>query len=111
MGRVEQIESGNVTAVDLDRPMPELQEQLSGLSVGDRVSLTRTVVVARELVHANLRERLDSGGELPDYFIDHPVYCAGPAESPDVRPSGSCGPTTASRMDSYDHQFQAAGGS
>src|SRR5699024_12196256 len=66
MGRVEQIESGNVTAVDLDRPMPELQEQLSGLSVGDRVSLTGTVVVARDIVHANLRERLDSGGELPE---------------------------------------------
>src|SRR5699024_9456029 len=111
MGRVEQIESGNVTAVDLDRPMPELQEQLSGLSVGDRVSLTGTVVVARDIVHANLRERLDSGGELPDYFKDHPIYYAGPAKTPDGRPSGSFGPTTAARMDTYVHQFQAAGGS
>ena len=111
MGRVEEIESGNVTAIDLDRPMPSLQEQLSELSVGDRVSLTGTVVVARDIVHANLRDRLDAGGELPDYFKDHPIYYAGPAKTPEGMPSGSFGPTTSSRMDTYVRHFQEAGGS
>lgn len=111
MGRVEEIESGNVTEVDLDRPMPELQSQLSQLSVGDRLSLSGTMIVARDIVHANLRERLDAGGELPDYFKDHPIYYAGPAKTPEGMPSGSFGPTTASRMDTYVRQFQAAGGS
>lgn len=111
MGRVEEIESGNVTAIDLDRPMPSLQEQLSELSVGDRVSLTGTVVVARDIVHAELRDRLDSGGELPEYFKDHPIYYAGPAKTPEGMPSGSFGPTTSSRMDTYVRHFQEAGGS
>ncbi|MEY9259324.1 fumarate hydratase class I [Brevibacterium epidermidis] len=111
MGRVEEIESGNVTAIDLDRPMPSLQEQLSELSVGDRVSLTGTVVVARDIVHAELRDRLDAGGELPEYFKDHPIYYAGPAKTPEGMPSGSFGPTTSSRMDTYVRQFQEAGGS
>ncbi|MCU4298612.1 fumarate hydratase [Brevibacterium permense] len=111
MGRVEEIESGNVTAIDLDRPMPHLQTQLSGLSVGDRVSLTGTVVVARDIVHAELRDRLDAGGQLPDYFKDHPIYYAGPAKTPEGMPSGSFGPTTSSRMDTYVRRFQEAGGS
>ena len=111
MGRVEEIESGNVTAIDLDRPMPRLQEQLSELSVGDRVSLTGTVVVARDIVHAELRDSLDAGGELPEYFKDHPIYYAGPAKTPEGMPSGSFGPTTSSRMDSYVRRFQEAGGS
>ena len=111
MGRVEEIESGNVTEVDLDRPMPELQSQLSQLAVGDRLSLSGTVIVARDIVHANLRQRLNEGGELPDYFKDHPIYYAGPAKTPDGMPSGSFGPTTASRMDTYVRQFQEAGGS
>ncbi|MGO2377895.1 FumA C-terminus/TtdB family hydratase beta subunit [Brevibacterium aurantiacum] len=111
MGRVEEIESGNVTEVDLDRPMPQLQSQLSGLAVGDRLSLTGTVIVARDIVHANLRQRLNEGGELPDYFKDHPIYYAGPAKTPEGMPSGSFGPTTASRMDTYVRQFQEAGGS
>ncbi len=110
-GRVEEIESGNVTAIDLDRPMPSLQAQLSELSVGDRVSLTGTVVVARDIVHANLRDRLDAGGELPEYFKDHPIYYAGPAKTPEGMPSGSFGPTTSSRMDTYVRRFQEAGGS
>jgi fumarate hydratase class I len=111
MGRVEEIESGNVTDIDLGRPMPDLQAQLSELSVGDRVSLTGTVVVARDIVHANLRDRLDAGSELPDYFKDHPIYYAGPAKTPEGMPSGSFGPTTSSRMDTYVRRFQAAGGS
>nr|WP_181871782.1 FumA C-terminus/TtdB family hydratase beta subunit [Brevibacterium aurantiacum] len=111
MGRVEEIESGNVTAIDLDRPMPSLQEQLSELSVGDRVSLTGTVVVARDIVHAELRDRLDAGGQLPEYFKDHPIYYAGPAKTPGGMPSGSFGPTTSSRMNNYVRQFQEAGGS
>jgi fumarate hydratase class I len=111
MGRVEEIESGNVTDIDLGRPMPDLQAQLSELSVGDRVSLTGTVVVARDIVHAELRDRLDAGGELPEYFKDHPIYYAGPAKTPEGMPSGSFGPTTSSRMDTYVRRFQAAGGS
>jgi fumarate hydratase class I len=111
MGRTEEIESGNVTEVDLDRPMPALQAQLSELSVGDRVSLTGTVVVARDIVHANLRDRLDAGGQLPEYFRDHPIYYAGPAKTPEGMPSGSFGPTTSSRMDAYVRRFQEAGGS
>ncbi|HCG56874.1 MAG TPA: fumarate hydratase [Brevibacterium sp.] len=111
MGRVEEIESGNVTEVDLDRPMPELQAKLSELTVGDRLSLSGTMIVARDIVHANLRQRLSDGGELPDYFKDHPIYYAGPAKNPEGMPSGSFGPTTASRMDTYVHQFQEAGGS
>lgn len=111
MGRVEEIESGNVTEVDLDRPMPEIQSQLSQLAVGDRLSLAGTMIVARDIVHANLRQRLNEGGELPDYFKDHPIYYAGPAKTPEGMPSGSFGPTTASRMDTYVREFQEAGGS
>ena len=111
MGRVEEIESGNVTAVDLDRPMTELQSQLSGLSVGDRLSLSGTMIVARDIVHAELRDRLGAGEGLPDYVKDHPIYYAGPAKTPEDMPSGSFGPTTSSRMDSYVRLFQEAGGS
>lgn len=111
MGRVEEIESGNVTEVDLDRPMPELQSQLTELSVGDRLSLSGTMIVARDIVHAELRDRLAAGEDLPDYVKDHPIYYAGPAKTPEGMPSGSFGPTTSSRMDSYVRLFQEAGGS
>ncbi|UVI37988.1 FumA C-terminus/TtdB family hydratase beta subunit [Brevibacterium spongiae] len=111
MGRVEEIESGNVTDIDLDRPMSDLQAQLSELSVGDRVSLTGTMIVARDIVHANLRDRLGACEDLPDYVKDHPIYYAGPAKTPEGMPSGSFGPTTSSRMDTYVRELQAAGGS
>src|SRR5699024_12137554 len=91
MGRVDEIVSGNVTAFDLDRPMTELQSQLSGLSVGDRLSLSGTMIVARDIVHAELRVRLGAGEGLPDYVKDHPIYYAGPAKNPEVMTSGSFG--------------------
>src|SRR5471030_282325 len=102
---------GTVVAVDLNRPMKEILAQLSKYPVKTRLSLTGTMIVARDLAHAKLRERLDSGKGLPDYFKNHPVYYAGPAKTPEGYASGSFGPTTAGRMDSYVEQFQAAGGS
>ncbi|WP_291797465.1 MULTISPECIES: FumA C-terminus/TtdB family hydratase beta subunit [Brevibacterium] len=110
-GRAEEIESGQVTAIDLDLPMEEIRARLSACAVGDRLSLTGTMIVARDIAHARLRERLEAGEELPAYFRDHPVYYAGPAKTPEGMPSGSFGPTTAARMDTYVRDFQAAGGS
>jgi fumarate hydratase, class I len=103
--------SVQVTHIDTSAPMPQIQQQLSGLPIGTRVSLTGPLVVARDLVHAKIKERLDRGEPMPDYLISHPVYYAGPAKTPDGYVSGSFGPTTAGRMDSYVEQFQAAGGS
>ncbi|HWM82897.1 MAG TPA: fumarate hydratase [Pseudolabrys sp.] len=102
---------GEVVQIDLRQPMDAIRRQLSQYPVKTRVSLTGTIIVARDLAHAKLRERLESGQGLPDYFKDHPVYYAGPAKTPDGYASGSFGPTTAGRMDSYVDQFQAAGGS
>ena len=97
--------------VDLNRPMDEIRRQLSAYPVKTRLSLTGTMVVARDIAHAKLKERLDSGAGLPDYLKNHPVYYAGPAKTPAGMATGSFGPTTAGRMDSYVAEFQAAGGS
>ena len=97
--------------IDLNRPMPAILTELRRHPVATRLSLTGPLVVARDIAHARLKERLDAGGGLPQYFKDHVVYYAGPAKKPDGYASGSFGPTTAGRMDSYVDQFQAAGGS
>jgi fumarate hydratase class I len=102
---------GNVVEIDLQQPMSEILAELTKHPVKTRLSLTGTVVVARDIAHAKIRERLDAGEEMPAYLKDHPVYYAGPAKTPDGMASGSFGPTTAGRMDSYVDQFQAAGGS
>jgi len=98
-------------AIDLNRPMAEILATLSQHPVETRLSLTGPLIVARDIAHAKLLERLEAEGSLPDYFKDHPVYYAGPAKTPEGLPSGSFGPTTAGRMDSYVSTFQAAGGS
>ncbi len=103
--------SDEVVRVDLNRPMSDIRAQLSTLPVKTRVSLTGPLVVARDIAHAKIAERLDAGEPMPDYLRDHPVYYAGPAKTPEGYASGSFGPTTAGRMDSYVAQFQAAGGS
>lgn len=102
---------GPVVQIDLNRPMDEIRKTLSQYPIKTRLSLTGTMVVARDLAHGKLRERLEQGKGLPDYFKNHPVYYAGPAKTPAGYASGSFGPTTAGRMDSYIDQFQAAGGS
>ena len=102
---------GEVVRVDLDQPMDAIRAQLSRYPVKTRLSLTGTLVVARDIAHAKLKERLDRGEGLPGYIKDHPVYYAGPAKTPEGMPTGSFGPTTAGRMDSYVADFQAAGGS
>ncbi len=102
---------GKSIRIDLNRPMKEILAELSKHPVTTPLSLSGTIVVARDIAHAKLKERLDSTGELPDYFKNHPVYYAGPAKTPKGLPSGSFGPTTAGRMDSYVDLFQARGGS
>ena len=102
---------GEVVQIDLNQPMDDIRRQLSRLPVKTRLSLTGTMVVARDIAHAKLKERLDAGGGLPQYLKDHPVYYAGPAKTPPGMPTGSFGPTTAGRMDSYVAAFQQAGGS
>ncbi|MDB9703954.1 fumarate hydratase [Rhodospirillales bacterium] len=102
---------GDVVDIDLRKPMKDVLAELSKHPVKTRVSLTGTLIVARDIAHAKLKERLDAGEDLPQYFKDHPVYYAGPAKTPEGFASGSFGPTTAGRMDSYVEQFQAAGGS
>jgi fumarate hydratase, class I len=102
---------GDVVKLDLRKPMQEILAQLSQYPVKTRLSLTGTLIVARDIAHAKLRERLESGQGLPDYVKNHPIYYAGPAKTPEGYASGSFGPTTAGRMDSYIDQFQAAGGS
>ncbi len=102
---------GPVVEIDLTRPMPEILAALSCHPIKTRLSLTGPMIVARDLAHAKLRERLEDDLPLPDYFKNHPVYYAGPAKTPEGYASGSFGPTTAGRMDSYVDQFQAAGGS
>lgn len=110
-GVAEDISGGEVVKVDLNRPMSEILAQLSSYPVKTRLSLTGPLVVARDIAHAKIQERLDAGEEMPDYLKDHPVYYAGPAKTPEGMASGSFGPTTAGRMDSYVKSFQAAGGS
>src|SRR5579884_2155706 len=100
-----------VVRVDLNRPMDEIRAELSKYPVKTRLSLTGPLVVARDIAHAKLKERLDRGEGLPDYFKSHPIYYAGPAKTPQGYASGSFGPTTAGRMDSYVEAFMAAGGS
>jgi len=101
----------NFVRVDLNRPMKDILAELSKYPVTTRVSLSGPVIVARDSAHAKLKERLDAGQGLPDYFKNHPVYYAGPAKTPTGYASGSFGPTTAGRMDSYVAPFQAQGGS
>jgi fumarate hydratase class I len=102
---------GAVVKIDLTRPMQEILAQLSKHPIKTRLSLSGPMIVARDLAHAKLRERLERGEGLPDYFKNHPVYYAGPAKTPQGYASGSFGPTTAGRMDSFVDDFQAVGGS
>ena len=101
----------DVVRVDLNRPMAEIRAELSRYPVKTRLSLSGPLVVARDIAHARIKERLDAGQPMPAYLRDHPVYYAGPAKTPEGYASGSFGPTTAGRMDSYVEEFQAAGGS
>ncbi|MCA4919862.1 MAG: fumarate hydratase [Roseomonas sp.] len=103
--------NGEVVKIDLSRPMSDIRATLSKYPVKTRVSLTGTMVVARDIAHAKLQERIDAGQGLPQYMKDHPVYYAGPAKTPTGMATGSFGPTTAGRMDSYVEAFQSAGGS
>jgi len=102
---------GPVVRIDLSRPMKEILAELSRHPIRTRLALTGPVIVARDAAHAKIRERLDRGEPMPDYLENHPVYYAGPAKTPAGYASGSFGPTTAGRMDSFVDQFQAAGGS
>jgi fumarate hydratase class I len=102
---------GEVVAIDLSRPMAEILGELAKHPIKTRVVLNGTIVVARDIAHAKLQERLERGEGMPDYMKNHPVYYAGPAKTPEGMPTGSFGPTTAGRMDSYVEEFQAAGGS
>ncbi|MDX6432639.1 MAG: fumarate hydratase, class [Streptosporangiaceae bacterium] len=101
----------NVVRIDLNRPMDEIRAELSKYPVKTRLALSGPLVVARDIAHAKIKERLDAGESMPRYLRDHAVYYAGPAKTPEGYASGSFGPTTAGRMDSYVEQFQAAGGS
>ncbi len=103
--------SGEVVHIDLNQPMDEIRRTLSRYPVKTRVALTGPMIVARDIAHARLKERLDRGEGLPDYFKNHPIYYAGPAKTPEGYPTGSFGPTTAGRMDSYVPEFQKHGAS
>ncbi|WP_303037038.1 fumarate hydratase [Paramuribaculum intestinale] len=102
---------GQVVKIDLNRPMPEILNELSKYPVATRLSLNGTIIVGRDIAHAKIKERLDRGEPMPEYMQSHPIYYAGPAKTPAGMPSGSFGPTTAGRMDSYVDQFQSEGGS
>ncbi len=104
-------DAAGAVPIDLRRPMAEVLAELTQYPVKTRLALTGTLIVARDIAHAKIKERLDAGEEMPQYLKDYPVYYAGPAKTPDGYASGSFGPTTAGRMDSYVDQFQAAGGS
>ncbi|GEP34914.1 fumarate hydratase class I [Nocardioides szechwanensis] len=110
-GVADDISGGAVVPIDLNQPMADILAELRKHPVKTRLSLTGPLVVARDIAHAKIKERLDAGEEMPSYLRDHPVYYAGPAKTPYGMASGSFGPTTAGRMDSYVEQFQAAGGS
>ena len=107
----DDLADSDVVHVDLTRPMSEIRAELSKYPVRTRVMLTGPMVVARDIAHAKIKERLDAGEPMPEYLLDHCVYYAGPAKTPEGYASGSFGPTTAGRMDAYVEQFQAAGGS
>jgi fumarate hydratase class I len=109
--QTDSILGGDVVKIDLNRPMSEIREELSKYPVKTRLSLTGPLVVARDIAHSKIKERLDAGEPMPDYMRDMAVYYAGPAKTPEGYASGSFGPTTAGRMDSYVDQFQGAGGS
>ena len=102
---------GEVVKIDLNRPMADIRKTLSAYPVKTRLSLTGPMIVARDLAHARMKERLDKGAGLPQYMRDYMVYYAGPAKTPKGYASGAFGPTTAGRMDSYVDEFQKAGGS
>ncbi|AOZ72310.1 fumarate hydratase [Boudabousia tangfeifanii] len=102
---------GAAIKIDLNRPMDEIRAELSKYPIKTRLSLTGTIIVARDIAHAKIRERIENGEGMPQYMKDHPVYYAGPAKTPEGMPSGSFGPTTAGRMDSYVDLFQSHGGS
>jgi len=104
-------DTAEVVSIDLNRPMSEIRSELGKYPVKTRLSLTGPMVVARDIAHAKIAELLDAGEPMPSYLRDHPVYYAGPAKTPEGYASGSFGPTTAGRMDSYVERFQAAGGS
>lgn len=110
-GVAEDIAGGEVVEIDLNQPMDQILAELTKHPVKTRLSLTGPLVVARDIAHAKIKERLDAGEPMPEYLKNHPVYYAGPAKTPEGMASGSFGPTTAGRMDSYVEQFQAAGGS
>ncbi len=103
--------SSDVVKIDLQQPMKEILAQLSKHPVKTRLALNGTIIVARDLAHAKIRARLEAGEDMPEYMKDHPVYYAGPAKTPNGMASGSFGPTTAGRMDSFVDQFQSFGGS
>ncbi|MDR2622051.1 MAG: fumarate hydratase [Dysgonamonadaceae bacterium] len=104
-------QEGKVVKIDLNHPMKEILAELTKYPVATRLSLNGTIVVGRDIAHARLKELLDKGEDLPDYIKNHPIYYAGPAKTPPGMPSGSMGPTTAGRMDSYVDLFQSHGGS
>ena len=108
---LRQAGEGNAVKIDLNRPMAEILEQLDKYPVSTRLSLSGTIIVGRDIAHAKLKERIDKGEGLPQYIKDHPIYYAGPAKTPKGMSSGSFGPTTAGRMDSYVDLFQSHGGS
>ena len=103
--------AGEVVEIDLTRPMEDIRRTLGRCSVSTRLSLTGPMVVARDAAHAKIKQRLDAGEPMPDHFRNHAIYYAGPAKTPEGYASGSFGPTTAGRMDSYVEEFQARGGS
>ncbi|MCW2780267.1 MAG: fumA, partial [Marmoricola sp.] len=105
------LEDGEVVQIDLNRPMADILAELSKHPVKTRLSLTGPLVVARDIAHAKIKELLDAGEPMPAYLKEMAVYYAGPAKTPEGYASGSFGPTTAGRMDSYVREFQAAGGS
>ncbi len=108
---LRQAGEGDAVQIDLNQPRKEVCRTLSQYPVATRLSLTGTIIVARDIAHARLKARLDSGEGLPQYFKDHPVLYAGPAKTPEGMPCGSMGPTTANRMDPYTDEFQANGAS
>lgn len=108
---LRQAGEGEVVKIDLNQPMEDILATLDKYPVSTRLSLKGTIIVGRDIAHAKIKERLDAGEPMPQYLKDHPIYYAGPAKKPEGMPSGSFGPTTAGRMDSYVDQFQEVGGS
>ncbi len=104
-------ETAPPVSIDIDQPMAETLQTLSRFPIRTRLSLTGTLIVARDIAHARIKQQLDRGEPMPEYFKNHPIYYAGPAKTPEGMPSGSFGPTTAGRMDSYVDLFQSHGGS